>query len=165
MQQGFRIFSPSDFVEGADEQEEFNKRRAYVLLMEKNLDDLLDRTVKLVKEQEQSAKLFYQFGYAQRELCQSFKGDSPHNAKAQSNSENFYQLCAELKEISQRQVRQEIYHFSDVVLEYKQSMACLKVMICPYKHCDTYRFVETNEYKNRYSDCICRRTPAKGRKV
>lgn len=102
------------------------RRRSYVTLMETNMTRIVDFAVRLIKQKEQTAKMLHQVAFAFKDRIIS--GDGP-DSNASSPLEAFYLTVGDLKELSLKQMRQEIYRFGDVLLECKNTAASLKVFL------------------------------------
>jgi hypothetical protein len=112
-QNGFRIFSPSDFIDGADDQEEFMRRRSYILLMESNLTRLVESAVRIIKRKEQTSKLMHQLAYALKDPIVTMNNTDDTDvavaadrrlAPSSKSFEELYQAFGDLKDISLKQV-------------------------------------------------------------
>lgn len=118
--QGFRIFVPSEFVDGIDDQEEFIMRKTYITTLEINYQQAVDCVVKLIKAEEAVGRGFSQFFTHLKEVTDTEGGSSVAAVNLMVEFSDKQKLNVQMK------IKNDIWLFGDVLLEYSHTTESLK---------------------------------------
>jgi hypothetical protein len=152
-------------VDGVDDLDEFQTRKRYILTHEHNLSYVIDYISNVVRNKELCAKIMHQVGMALKENLDT-KDETHHSDEIviefRKKLVEFYDFCGKCKVITAQQVREDIWYFGDVFLEYKNIADSLKVfatiVYCitnPLKRIMNYRtdalieYVETIKFRTK----------------
>lgn len=121
-QRGFRVFHASEFIPGAsDDADEFETRKSYIESMDMHFSSVLDKFGSMMREREHLNKIMLQLGYSLKML--------DPESMSHAELDTIYQLMVDLRTKDQKQNRQSILLFGDVILEYKNTVPCLKTLM------------------------------------
>ena len=110
----------SNDIDGLDDYDEFAARESYVLAIEDHFGAVLERFSTLVKCKQEVHKA------AQRTFL-SIKEQFGHlSPEVLRKSEELYEMRSNAKYVAENQIKEEIWHFGDVMLEYRNSIPSLK---------------------------------------
>jgi len=118
---GFRIYRPTLNIDD-EEEVQFDKRRMYILQSERDHQEVLAQVAAVIRARSAHARQLATVGSLVADLDSD---ERAYNGAWLVVTEAAGRVAAAVKD----QVRDEVYHFGDVLLEYRNQSASFKV--CP----------------------------------